>query len=71
MKKYRIEYNGKRVIRKGETADAAFAKYAENNFLSWNTRLEQIDADTHGEKWAAYWQDNGEGRKFRIMVEKI
>ena len=74
MKRYRIKLNGKEIVSRGEDAQNAFDRYANRLVFGGNTilhpteyRLEQIDADTRGEKWASFWVKD----ESRAIVELI
>ena len=64
MKSYKIKYWGHEAIAKGEDARDAFDNYCNRLFfgyqpiVAFNTQLKLIDADTRGEKWAVYYNDN-------------
>jgi len=60
MKRYVINYKGKKYTSKGEDAVNAFSRFAERKVFgrrSWieNSKLDQFDADTCGKKWAQFW----------------
>lgn len=68
MNRYQINYKNKSIVRRAESAPEAINKLC--NQYGWNSKLEQIDADTCGTRWAAFLcdPDGGINYEFRIIA---
>lgn len=70
MNKYRVSYNGKSYIYKGNNTDEAAEKMSNRkvfgDYLICNMRLKMYDADTRGEVWAIYEADGKQ-----VTIDKI
>ena len=61
MRRYKIQWNGRQIISRGCSGMDAFERFAARPVFGRGEilhpaeyRLEQIDADTRGEKWVSY-----------------
>lgn len=70
MNRYKITYNGKTVIRRGENAEDAIDRLCDQ--YGWRSKLNQYDADTRGQEWAecSVDTDGGINWAMTILAEK-
>ena len=61
MRRYKIQWNGRQIISRGCSGMDAFERFAARPVFGRGEilhpaeyQLEQIDADTRGEKWVSY-----------------
>lgn len=66
MNRYKLTYNGKAVIRCGESAEDAIERLCSQ--YGWRNHLNQFDADTRGQKWAECSVDTNGGINWNMTV---
>ena len=64
--KYVLEYNGKKVIRNADSAEAAIEKLCDQ--YAWRCHLKQYDADTRGKEWAECSVDTEGGINWNLTI---
>jgi hypothetical protein len=73
MKRYAVNYKGKRYISRGASATEAFERFAERQVygrdLIPSYELDMYDADTRGAVWAQYWCPNSYEHQLKVVVE--
>jgi uncharacterized cysteine cluster protein YcgN (CxxCxxCC family) len=64
--KYTLEYNGRKVVRIADTAQAAVEKLCDQ--YGWRCTLKQYDADTRGLEWAECAVDADGGINWNLTI---
>lgn len=64
--KYIIQYKGKTLVRRADTAEAAVEKLCDQ--YGWRCKLRQYDADTRGREWAECSVDTEGGINWNMTV---
>jgi hypothetical protein len=74
MKRYTVEYKGKRYISRGESAVDAFQRFARRQVFGSDLipsyELAMYDADTRGDVWAQY-RCGYNDMPIKVMVTRV
>lgn len=66
LKRYKLTYGGKSVVRRAESADCAVDKLCDQ--YGWSNRLNLYDADTRGKMWARCYIDKDGGINYDTPI---